>query len=404
MKIDNIIGSVQLSEANITDRILKDPSKAKMLVIAWRHDDTLPPSEVAKLGPKPDEKAVAQEWSNMLERKLSRTNYGDLSRDFKFAEWLTKLYTSGSAVWEDISGEGGEALGAWNALSIRGLLDKQHQDINSYKTLKALQRAVMNNSRYMDDLKRIRNAEQVAKMKKDKKDLLLIDDDRFWAAIPFNYGACYVFNNTGHISTFCTGSSGGPELFNSYSARGLMIMIADKSNINDEDGKWQLQASSAQLVNSVQKYRNDQGQHFGEIFPGLMRRIIKAMIANADEIKKQSAALTNDGRGYDINREIAMIKSKYPMSLTKAKDEPDEPEIPILDKIGDKWYREFLDPTFTMNFDPDTDLDNQTVRINRNDGQFLRGQAKNIEDIMTRVRDSRPDWLLPGSITSIELI
>lgn len=401
MKIDNIIGSGVITEVNVSDKIIKEPGKAKQLAIAWRHDDTLPPNEVAKLGPKPDEKAVAIEWSNMLERTLERTNYGDLSRDFKFAEWLTKLFITGAADWEDISGEGGDALGAWHALSQRGLLDQQHQDLNRFKTLKQLQISVVNNAKYQAELKRIKNAAEIAKMKKDKKDIVIIDDDRFWVAIPLNYGACYVFNNTGHISNFCTGGSSGMRWFNNYAPGGPMYMIVDKNNIDTEDGKWQMHAQTSQLVNSVQDYRHDQGAHFGKLFPGLMRKIIAAATAQAEEIKQQSTEVSNTGNGYNVASDIALIKSKFPKSLTKAEgaETPDEPSV--LDKLADKWYREFLDPAFTMDFDPDTEFESQTFTIRRNDGRGFRGQATSFDDFMNKVRNTRSgEWLIPGSIVS----
>ena len=101
----------RLLEADITDKIARDPQRSKQLSIAWKHDRHLPHDVVARLGPKPDDRTLAKAWSDMLEKTLERTNYGDLSRDLKFADWLTRLYTSGTADWEDISGEGGDALG-----------------------------------------------------------------------------------------------------------------------------------------------------------------------------------------------------------------------------------------------------------------------------------------------------
>ena len=147
----------RLLEADITDKIARDPQRSKQLSIAWKHDKHLPHDVVARLGPKPDDRALAKAWSDMLEKTLERTNYGDLSRDLKFADWLTKLYTSGTADWEDISGEGGDALGAWNALSTRGLLKPQDQDLNKFKTLKALYNRIVRVNTYSSELQRIIN-------------------------------------------------------------------------------------------------------------------------------------------------------------------------------------------------------------------------------------------------------
>lgn len=410
MIIGQIMGQEPLNEVNIADKIAKDPSRSRMLVVAWRHDNTLPPTEVAKLGPKPDEKAVAQEWSDMLEQTLARTNYGDLSRDFKFADWLTKLYTSGAADWEDISGEGGDALGAWHALSQRGLLDKRHQDLNNYKTLKSLQLAVMQNQRYSAELQRIKNAAEIAKMKKDKKDLVIMDTDRFWVAIPFNYGACYVFNNTGHISNFCTGGSSGMRWFNNYAPDGVMVMIVDKNNVDKEDGKWQMHAATNQLVNSVQDHRYDNGEYFGKLFPGLMLKILAALKSHAVDIQTQSEEISARKGGYDMAREISLIKDKFGKSLTKAPNEPDEPEpeetaaeetaaptenTQALTVAED--YRQYLAPEYRNLIDPGNQRARR-LRIVRNDRAALVAEVRNVNQLFALVARSRPDWLQPGSI------
>lgn len=403
MKIDSIISDDNLlQEVDITDKIIKEPGRAKQLTIAWKHDDTLPPSEVAKLGPKPDEKTVAATWSRMLEQTLERTNYGDLSRDFKFADWLTKMYTTGAADWEDISGEGGDALGAWHALSQRGLLDSKHQDLNKFKTLRQLQVAVVNNAKYQAELKRIKNAAEIAKMKKDKKDIVLIDDDKYWVAIPLNYGACYVFNNTGHISNFCTGGSSGMRWFNNYAPSGPMVMIVDKANIDKEDGKWQMHANTNQLVNSIQDYRYDQGEYFGQIFPGLMRKIITAMMQHSSEIKEQSKEISNDRQGYNVTADIALIKSKFPKSLTKAKDAPEEPEMEIPGVPGTPgWYNYYLADGFTNLLDPNQ-TDTLMIKVTKASGESIRGTAANLEGILTKIFNKRPEWLQPASVIRAE--
>jgi hypothetical protein len=403
MKIDSIIGEEWISEANIADKIIKEPGKAKQLMIAWRHDDTLPPNEIAKLGPKPDEKAVAKEWSSMLEQTLERTNYGDLSRDFKFAEWLTKLFITGAADWEDISGEGGDALGAWHALSQRGLLDTKHQDLNKFKTLRQLQIAVVNNAKYQAELKRIKNAAEIAKMKKDQRDIVIIDDDKYWVSIPLNYGACYVFNNTGHISNFCTGGSGGMRWFSNYAPSGPMVMIVDKANIDNPDGKWQMHANTNQLVNSIQDYRYDQGEYFGQLFPGLMRKIIAAMMLHADQIKEQSKEISNNGTGYNVAADAALIKNKFPKSLTKAKNAPaDEPEPEIPGMPGTEgWYRYYLAPNFENLLDQDA-TSKTHIRVTKAGGQRLRGRADTLEELMTLIYQNREGWLTPDSVIRAE--
>ena len=87
------LGQIVL-EANIAAK-LKDPKTVKMLGIAMKHDGTLPRAKVASLGPKPTDDQIVKLWSDLLDDSLSRTNYGDISADGKFDDWLTRLYTNG---------------------------------------------------------------------------------------------------------------------------------------------------------------------------------------------------------------------------------------------------------------------------------------------------------------------
>jgi len=196
MKLDQVI-----LEANVAAK-LKDPKTVKMLTIAMRHDGTLPKDKVAKLGTKPTDDQVVQLWSELLDGSLRATDYGDLSQDGKFDEWLTRMYINGVADYEDINGEGGDALGAWKALSIRGKLKEKDQDFNKFKNLRQIQ-AIIQSREYRDELRKIKDAEVIEKHKREKKETTLIDDDRFLVTIPYNYGACYNFNNCAGPSGYC---------------------------------------------------------------------------------------------------------------------------------------------------------------------------------------------------------
>lgn len=381
-------------EADMTDKILRDPGRAKQLSIAWKHDKTLPKDLVASLGPKPDEKRLAKIWSDMLEQTLEDTMYGDLSRDYKFADWLTRLYTTGTADWEDISGEGGDALSGWHALSIRNLLQPQDQDLNKFKTLQSLQRRVTTSQNYSAELRRIKNAEEIAKMKRDAKEVVLIDNDRYWVAIPMNYGACYGFNNTGHSSNFCTGGSNGASWVKNYAPQGPIVMIVDKSNIDNKDGKWQMHAPTDQLVNSVQENRHDSkanDEKFAKLFPGLMFNIVRSMQSHADDI----AALSKDtmGRPYNTASAINDIKRRFPKSVNSGVgpgDFADDDENTAV-AIPDSHYtiREDLRPWLAQNFENNIDADitvRRGMQIETNDGSgpFIT-PATSADDAILRV-------------------
>ena len=165
-------------------------------------------------------------------------------------------------------------------------------------------------------------------MKKEKKDIVLIDDERFYVSIPLNYGACYVFNNEiGVPASFCTGSS-TTSWFYRYAMDGPMIDVLDKNNINDNLGKWQLHAPTNQIKTADQG-RDSRDEIFAKLFPGLLQRICNVMLEKKTEINNLSKQMTYPDsdrilvpNGYDVNREVEELKRTFPLSYnSKAPEE-----------------------------------------------------------------------------------
>jgi hypothetical protein len=318
MKLNQIF-TQNLTEANVAAKI-KDPKTMKMLGIAMRHDGTLPKNKVAALGPKPTDEDILKLWSDILDASLRSTDYGDVSADGKFDEWLTRMYMNGVVDFEDINGEGGDALGAWKALSLRGKLSEKHQDFNKFKNLRQIQ-AIVNDRAYREELRKIKDAEVIEKHKKEKKEITIYDDERYLAVVPFNYGSCYTFNNSnGFPASFCTGSSAGLTWFKRYAEDGPIISVIDKQNMDDVNGKWQIHAATNQINNGNQTVRSD--EKFAELFPGLMKKLVAGLESNAADIKASSTELMRDG--YDVAAAVADIKRRFPLSYASS-DEP-EPE------------------------------------------------------------------------------
>jgi hypothetical protein len=314
-----------LPEANYFNKIAKDPQKLKQLAIAIKHDGTFSKNAVAKLGPKPTDEDLSKAWSDVLDDTLRRTRYGDISADGKFDDWLFRLYITGAADYEDINGEGGDALGAWKALSIRNKLRPEHQDFNKFKSIRQIQRIIQDRS-YRDELARIANAAEIEGHKRDKKEATLIDDDRFLVVIPFNYGSCYTFNNAhGYNASFCTGSSSGHRWFNRYADEGPIVSILDKANSDDVNGKWQMHAPTNQMNNGNQTTSYSRGdEKFAELFPGLMKRIVAAISAKGEEINQGSQNIMKGG--YDIAKAVADIKKHFPLSYASEEPKKDDEE------------------------------------------------------------------------------
>ena len=333
MKIKHLLAESVVTEANVAAKIGKDPKMAKMLAIAFRHDNTLPKSMIAKLGPKPNDMDVINAWSELLDNSLRVNNYGDLSADGKFDEWLTRLYINGIADYEDINGEGGDALGAWKALSTRGKLRPEDQDFNKFKSIKQLQR-IRNDIKYREELTRIKDQEHVEKMKREAKSVTILDNNRFNVIVPLNYGSCYSRDKAGgYVPTFCTSSSQGLRWFNNYAPDGIIVNVVDKENLDEVDGKWQFHAATNQIVRGDQERRHDVSYNdgrFAELFPGLMKEIVAGLQSSAEEIKNGSKELTPGG--YDVAKEIDLIKSKYPKALASSEKEPEPEEEPPQDE------------------------------------------------------------------------
>jgi hypothetical protein len=313
-----------LTEADIGTNIMKDPKLAKMLAIAVRHDRTFPKNEIADMGPRPTVADYVQSWSKLVNQTLSKNEYGDLSKEGKFDNWLLKLYINHAIDYEDLNGEGGDALGAWQALSTRGLLKKPDQDFNKFPSLRSLQQA-MEKDEYRNTLRRIKDAEALEKHKRNRKEIVLLDNDRFHVIMPLNYGACYTFNNqTGHMSNFCTGGSSGLNWFNNYAPDGPIISIVDKQNIDNKNGKWQLHAPTSQLVNSTQDPRYNRtgaDREFSKRVPGLMKEIVKGMLTKAGEVKAGSKEISPPD-GYDVREAAKQIIAKFPESYKSVPGAP----------------------------------------------------------------------------------
>jgi hypothetical protein len=301
----------RLTEANHAEKILKDPRMTKMLALAVKHDNTFPAPALAKLGAKATDEEIVRLWSDLIDRTLSNTNYGDLSREGKFDAWLTKLYVNQINDYEEINGEGGDALGSWKALSVRGLLEPKDQDFNKFSSIKKLQHVVRKQV-YRDALKKIADAEKLAAMKRDSKQIVLIDDDRYYVIVPLNFGSCYTFNNAeGHQGQFCTGSSSGFQWFTRYSSDGPIVSIIDKQNMNNKNGKWQMHTATRQLKNATQEYNAGEEQ-FTKLFPGLMKHIVSELESRSEELKKASIDLGISRYGWNIPEEVERIKRLYP--------------------------------------------------------------------------------------------
>lgn len=309
MKITQI-----LQEANIAQKIKNDARTLKQFELAWRHDPTVPREVRTRLGPRAAPQEIADFWGNEVDKLLRADSpdrdlpWPDLSTEGKFDDWLLKIYTTGANDWEDISGEAVDRLGKFAILRNKGVLQPGETDLTRYRDLTTLNRVL---NKYDREVQKLITAARVEKAKKNAQSVTLIDNDRFHVSIPLNYGACYVFNHqTGHQSSFCTGSSTGLHWFKDYSEDGPLIDVLDKKNANNPNGKWQIHAPSKQINNSDQTVNSD--SKFAQLFPGLLNEIITQLAAHATDLQQKSQGIKKGG--WDIARAINQLKKSFPKS------------------------------------------------------------------------------------------
>jgi len=316
MKIQQLLESPQNFK-----KASEDPRISKLLGIAFMQDRTIPFNTLAKLGPKPDDKSIVLALGDLIDQAFSSTDFGDISKDGKFDDYILRQYMSGDLDYEDISGEAADALAKWKALSKRGMLQPEDQDFNRFKNIARIQ-AKMASMPYSGMLQQIGVQEKLEKMKRDAKSVTLIDNDRFFVAIPMNYGACYMFNNAqGTQASFCTGGSHGADWFKRYADEGPVITVFDKQNMDDINGKWQIHAPTKQIVNARQTNRYNGEEQFGQLFPGLMVDIVKAMTNKAEEINQTSKIVPGLRKGYDVDKDTQVLKNTFQRAFTLKPDQ-----------------------------------------------------------------------------------
>lgn len=302
-----------VTEANLPGKIKSDPKTLKLINLAWRHDNTVPRPIRTKLGPNPSPETVADFWGQEIDKLLSGTDddwTSDLSSEGKFDSWLIKQYTNGNIDWEDLTGEAVDRLNKFHVLRNRNLLQPMETDLNRFRDLDHLNKTL---EKYRKEIQKLITDARVEKAKRNARSITLIDNDRYHVSVPLNYGACYVFNHqTGHQSTFCTGSSTGMDWFDRYSDDGPLIDVIDKKNANTVNGKWQIHGPSRQITNSDQSMNSD--KKFAQLFPGLMGEIQQALMSHAQELNAGSQLIVKGG--WDISRAVDQLKKAFPHSTT----------------------------------------------------------------------------------------
>jgi len=319
MKISDITKTktveTKLVEANVASKI-KDPNIMRAIRIAVHNDDTIPVNMLHKLGKRPTDEHATKFLSDVIDSALSNTEYGDISKINKYDMWLVRKYVIGAVDYEDIVGEA-DTLALFHVLGRSRVLDAKYSDINRFTDLQHLSRVL--NTTYRQAISQFKDEAKLKQMKKNKKDIVLINDGEIFVSIPLNYGACYFFNNGfGIKASYCTGSSSGETWINKYMPQGLILNVFNIKNPNEDYSKYQIHAPTNQIKSASQAHKNSKDSMFAKYYPGLMKKIIEAMKEKSEIINKASQDIKPGG--YDVHREAQLLAEKFPLSY--ASEEP----------------------------------------------------------------------------------
>lgn len=311
------------------ERLRNDQRLAKLVAIHFRHDETIPAKLKFSLGPKPDQKAIMDEWLKLADKVNNDPTYGPLSPDKKFHDWLTKIYATGATAWEDINARAAEALYNLQALSRRNVLTQAQTDLNRYPNLSALERVV---GRHQDVLRKLKDEKIIQDAIKDAREFILIDNEDYYVSVPLNKGAAIkLARSTGVFANWCTGAIGS-NYYDHYCAvegnavstrKGPLVVIINKK---DPEDKIQVHSQSNQFKNKQDHEINR--SEYGMKHPRLFEKIARQLALNASELQ--------DAGKWDMLAEVNRFRKVFADAWALPHDyEDDEDEEEEMQEILD---------------------------------------------------------------------
>jgi hypothetical protein len=385
MRLMSLINTpVQLNEEGIIKRLVLnaqakdknkqyDPFSPKGVSIAMRHDHTFPTTMIGRIGHKATPLQYAEIYSKALDHAMREQ--GITTNTDVAADWLTRLYVNNVADWGDITEHGIPSIAKWARLAgmkktqrvavmnpdgtqrrefdpntqrqtgpyiynNRNVLDDdgnpipvlkpEHRVLKDFKNINKLEK-VMQSQEYEAALA-TKNADEIYQQDiAGAEDIVILNNAKVRAMVPLNYAACTMADREPGTrkANFCTGydQGRGRGHFGTYSRQGVLVNIHVKDKINTDMGKWQMHAATGQLANNDQEYRGNtrkQDELFARENPGLLKKICDALAKHAEEIKTKTEHLTPSGQGYNIEKEIALIKTTFPISYASESSEKDQ--------------------------------------------------------------------------------
>ena len=196
-----------------------------------------------------------------------------------YAKWLLNLYKKNNLKLEDLY-KAEEYLPIFDKLSKANKLEIK--DINKYKSLSELYNVIAD---YVGNNKTISKQDEIRKEKSGSKKIY--EDNRFLVIQPLTEeAACYYGKGT----QWCTASTDGNNMFNSYNSIGPLYIIMDKTKRNKlgDYEKYQIHFETAQFMDSSDN-DIDFGKH--KELKELISKLIKHLNINEFELVKKDGFL-----------------------------------------------------------------------------------------------------------------
>ena len=155
-----------------------------------------------------------------------------------YTPWLARMYAKGDLKLEDMNRRG--FLGLYDIAKRRRILRPEHNDINSFKTYREFENAMLSDNYDLDtiDNKPAKQEDkgQAKKVYEDSDVVVIVPEDEA--------AAC----RYGRGTRWCTASTRGQNYFDHYNRQGRMYILLPK-NPEHEGEKYQLHFQSDQYMN-----------------------------------------------------------------------------------------------------------------------------------------------------------
>lgn len=220
---------IRLEESKGGDRVLANKKMVSDLAASIRDDALTNPSsfplDFRRSLKRADDQNLAKWFVDQLDQIESQGYEGmQYSRDGVNHEWVARRYIAGSHNWEDVQGTMGMNLAKWYYLKNRDLLDKNHQELWKFNSIRDI--GYYMTRHYEQALQDYVAALRAAADKKVSKAIKLVDNDDYRIYMILNRAAACSY---GLGSNWCTANSTFSGHYHNYADQGALYQMYPKN-------------------------------------------------------------------------------------------------------------------------------------------------------------------------------